>query len=450
MLALRLKLSVLFLLLAGKLPALAGEAPDRAVDWKWLIEDETEVRLPLSLEHVEWKTDLEAAFELARRLDRPVFVTLRCLPCKQCADFDRDVLEGGPRLAPYLRQFVTVRLTRADDLDPRIFPFEGYQDLDVSWWGYLFTPQKELLSIFGGKDHISDSSRISVGALIRTLQSVLEHYHHPRREEFGWKGWTSPASAAVRRSPRDLPGHASWKEKFGHHHPPGCLHCHQVADILRQPALDAGTFDKERDLDMWPLPENVGIVVDRDEGLLVKEVRMGSPAEKAGLLAGDRLEAAGGVRLFSQADFRGVLHRGPRKSGEIEVWWSRDGKARSGTLRLKDGWRFTILDWRMSVSQGNIGVGPGFFPIQGPRRGDRLTSKPYFGPKRRGPSYEAGLRPHHLILKVNGERPPGPGRSFLVWFRKRFDDGDRITLEIEDGGQKREITYVVKRPTRPE
>ena len=49
---------------------------------------------------VTWRTNLAQAMTEAREQNRPLFVTFRCLPCKQCADFDKAVLEGGPDLDP--------------------------------------------------------------------------------------------------------------------------------------------------------------------------------------------------------------------------------------------------------------------------------------------------------------------------------------------------------------
>ena len=85
------------------------------------------------LDKVIWRPDLKAAMAEARAQNRPVFVTLRCLPCKQCSAFDKDVLEGGPHLDPLLKQFVTVRLTSAKDVDLQLLPMEGFQDFDLSW-----------------------------------------------------------------------------------------------------------------------------------------------------------------------------------------------------------------------------------------------------------------------------------------------------------------------------
>ena len=51
---------------------------------------------------------------------------MRCLPCKQGDEFEKDVLQGGPDLYPLLRQFATVRLTDAHAIDLRRFPVEGF------------------------------------------------------------------------------------------------------------------------------------------------------------------------------------------------------------------------------------------------------------------------------------------------------------------------------------
>src|SRR5687768_13436308 len=39
--------------------------------------------------------DLPAALAEARRTNRPIFVTFRCVPCKACAGFDAEVAKGS-------------------------------------------------------------------------------------------------------------------------------------------------------------------------------------------------------------------------------------------------------------------------------------------------------------------------------------------------------------------
>src|SRR6185503_6285875 len=116
----------------------------------------------------------------AKESNRPLFVTMRCLPCKQYSAFDKEVLEGGPQLNPLLARFVTVRLTNAANIDVRMFPVEGFQDLDLSWWGYFLSPEGKLYGVYGGRDHISDATRISSAGLSTALWRVLNHHYDPR------------------------------------------------------------------------------------------------------------------------------------------------------------------------------------------------------------------------------------------------------------------------------
>jgi hypothetical protein len=406
-------------------------------------------QVPAPLEKGVWRADLSQAMQDARRENRPVFVTMRCLPCKQCSAFDKDVLEGGRDLDPLLRQFVTVRLTSARDIDLRLLPVQGFQDLDLSWWGYFFSPEGRIYGIFGGRDEISDETRISKPALIATLKRVLAHHYDPRRAAWDIDGPAPQLSGAL-ITPMQLPGYPSWSKdrRFDKQSAEaGCIHCHQVAEVLRQPAIDAHTFDKQHDLDMWPLPENVGIKLDRDDGLKVTQVIPQSPAARAGLTPGDELAAAGERKLFSQTDFRGILHRGPRGAGTIAVRWLRDGKPISGTLGLPDRWRQTVLDWRMSVSQGNIGAEPCFWPLSASAADRRKLGVPEgkllvraYAPF--GTAKVAGVTDQMWITAIDGEHPDAAGRALLVWFRLCHEPGDPVTLAILDGtGRQREIHY---------
>ena len=71
-----------------------------------------------------------------------------------------------------------------------------------------------------------------------------------------------------------------------------------------------------------------------------------------------------------------------------------------------------------------------------------MAIRPWFGPNPGGPAWKAGLRGGHIIVAVGGESPNLHGRAFLVWFRKRYDTGDTVTLRVVGGdGSKREVTY---------
>src|SRR5947207_6275800 len=157
-------------------------------DFDQILGPPAKVQLPPPMEAVRWRGDLGNAFEQARREGRPLFVTMRCLPCKQCSAFDKGVLEGGPQLDPLLRQFVTVRLTDAQDVDLRLLTMADFQDLDLSWWGWFLSPEGKVYGVFGGRDEVSDETRISVPALANTLRRVLAHHYDPRRANWDLDG----------------------------------------------------------------------------------------------------------------------------------------------------------------------------------------------------------------------------------------------------------------------
>ncbi|HEV8608252.1 MAG TPA: thioredoxin family protein [Tepidisphaeraceae bacterium] len=420
-----------------------------APNWKEIVGP-AQAKLPEPLAKIIWRTDLQKALAEAKEQNRPLLISLRCLPCKQCSAFDKDVMEGGPLLSPLLSQFITVRLTDAKAIDLRFLPVHGYQDLDISWWGYFLSPEGKLYAIFGGKDHVSDATRISPEALAVTMKRVLAHHYDSRREKWDIDG-PAPDLSGEPRSTTTLPGYQAWFSRGGAEtKKQECIHCHQVSEIIRQPAIDAGTFDKFRDTQIWPLPENVGIVLDRDDGLLVKSVQANSAGANAGIRAGDSLAVAGERRLFGQADFRGILHRGPQETGTIPVMWLRDGKLMSGELQVSEGWRKTILDWRMSISQGNIGHGPGFFPLAMSKAerqrfniaDDAMGVKPFI--YKGSMATAAGLKANHMITAVNGQSPNVVGRSFEWWFRSHFNPGENVTLTVQEApGKTREITYVI-------
>src|SRR5687768_11683794 len=189
-------------LLLVLLAALASR-PAEDPPWREVLGP-SRAQWPEGQAEIVWRADFAAALREARASNRPLFVTLRCLPCKQCQSFDQAVLEGGPELDPLLAQFVTVRLTSVSDLDLRVFPVEGWQDLDLSWWGYFLSPRAERYGVFGGRDEQSDASRISVQALANALRRVLDHHYDPRRVSWNVDG-PQPKLDGAAPTPAQLP-----------------------------------------------------------------------------------------------------------------------------------------------------------------------------------------------------------------------------------------------------
>ena len=130
--------------------------------------------------------------------------------------------------------------------------------------------------------------------------------------------------------------------------------------------------------------------------------------------------------------------------------WIRGGKTMSGDLKVSDGWRKTILDWRMSLSQGNISHGPAFFPLAMSKTerqrfniaDNAMGVKPFI--YKGSVATQAGLKGNHMIVAVNGQSPNVVGRSFEWWFRSNFNPGDEIVLSVQEKpGEKREIKFIL-------
>lgn len=438
--------------LALALGALSNYAEDKpaAPNWAEILKP-AKPALPAPRDKVDWIEDFDAGLALAKKEGRPLFVTLRCLPCKQCADFDKDVLDGGPELSPLLQQFITVRVTSMRNVDQRILPFADYQDCDLSWWGYFLSDLGALYGVYGGKDEVSDTTRISEKGLIDALNKVLAHHYDKRRAQWNIDG-PLPALKGKPQTPKQLPGWESWARHGAKEVNDGeCLHCHQVNEIMRQPFFDKRKFDKLKDFWVWPFPENVGLTLDRDAGTRVAKVQPGSAAEKAGLKVGDEIGAANGKRTFTQTDFRGVLHRAGAGDAKVELVWLSGGEVKTGTLELKGDWRKTDLGWRKSVAEADIGANVGMpWPLacndnERKQRGIKkgvMCIKPYFPKGPTGAAGDAGLRGSDFVIAVNGENPDVSGRALLVWFRQKFEPGDEIKLTvIDDKGKKREVKY---------
>lgn len=428
-----------------------AETPQAEVLWRAILGSRP-AAIPADPDptgEVRWRDNFDLALAEAKGAGKPLLVTWRCLPCKQCAEFDKEILEGSRSLDPLMRRFVTVRLTDASLLDERFFPYRTHQDLDLSWWAYLLSPDGDLYAVFGGKDHVSENTRISEAAFENTLRRVLAHHYDPQRVRWD-VDYPMGASSLVEHGPRDSAGYALLRAKRPELEKPhdeygSCLHCHQVGDMLTMEALDDGSFTVEAFMGRWPLPENVGLLLDRDDGLLVKAVQRGSPAAKAGIKVGDRLGMAGGTRLFGQADFRGVLHRAAEGADAIEMAWQRGDDVLFGTVEVSAGWREGNNAWRKTVYDGVYGPGMGFFPLNGPKagKGEGLSIKPWMGPNpAERPVYATGLRPDMEIVAIDDMDQDLPTRDLITWFRLNHQPGDEVRYRVRDG-----MTYRFTLPT---
>ena len=100
----------------------------------------------------------------------------------------------------------------------------------------------------------------------------------------------------------------------------------------------------------YPLPENIGLEVDPVSGTTITRVLAGSPAERAGIEAGEEIDVINGQAIHSLADIQFALHFLPEKA-VAQITTNRAGSHRrkSRSLQLEPGWRAGNMAWRASM-----------------------------------------------------------------------------------------------------
>jgi len=295
-------------------------------------------------------------------------------------------------------------------------------DYDLTWMGFFLNAHEKVYGRYGTRAAESAEGRMSLTGLRYAMQSALAAH----RRDPDARPSSPPRRRTVEqfRSLARLPSGA-------------CVHCHQVYDLRREDRQADGTWRLD-DVWVYPQPENVGLTLDVDRGDHIKAVAEDLPAARAGLRTGDVLTRFNGLPIASIADVQYALHRAPA-SGQVPVVWSRDGKRRTASLELKEGWRKTDLSWRWSLR----GLDPSPC-VRGPdldaddRKHLGLSAKRLA--LRQGPfvhpvAEQAGVRQNDVIVGVNDRPLEMTARQFQAHVRLNYKVGERITLNVLRDGK---------------
>ena len=128
------------------------------------------------------------------------------------------------------------------------------------------------------------------------------------------------------------------------------------------------------------LAQGAEVPAYHDEPPVIGTVKPGSPAQKAGLLRGDRILTVAGDKVDTWDKFD--LQIGTRPSRDVALTLQRDGNTQSATVRPDAQGKYEI---------GDIGVLPDATPIVASLIKGDVAEK-------------AGLKPGDVVVAVNGER----------------------------------------------
>ena len=322
-----------------------------------------------------------------------------------------------------------LRLVNARGANLNVFDF----DYDLTWAAFFMNADEKIYGRFGGRDAASPDTYLTLAGLKHAMREALAAHRKEPKEK-------PKQDAKPVRTVEEYPAAKRLK-------PNACIHCHQVYDFSREEMKSAAKWTQE-EIWVYPLPENVGLTLDAEQGNKVKAVAEKSPAAKAGLKPGDVVKSLNELPVASFADVQYALHRAPAK-GQVVVSWQRDGKTMTAELALVEGWRKTDISWRASMwglEPSPCVHGKDLTPEEKKTLGISEKALAFrqgnFVP---APSREAGIKQDDIILGIDNKQLEMTMLQFNVYVRLNYKVGDRITFHVLRNGKRLEIPMTLPR-----
>jgi hypothetical protein len=316
-----------------------------------------------------------------------------------------------------------LRITNMRGVNLNVFDF----DYDLTWAGFFLNGHEKIYGRYGGRTAASADAYLTLGGLKHAMRAALEAHRAEPKE----KPSREPQAA---RTVDEYP--AAKRFDAG-----ACIHCHQVYDFRRDALKAAGKWQLD-EVWVYPMPENLGLTLDRERGDRVQSVKEGTHAASAGLRAGDVLKRVNGRGVASFADVQYALH-GTEEIGKVSFIWQRGDQKMSADIAPPAGWRVTDICWRASmwalepspyvhgrdlsprekVELGLLEKGLAF------RQADYVP----------GPAKRAGIKQDDIIVGVDGKQLELTMLQFNVYVRINFKVGDRITFNVLRDGKRVDV-----------
>lgn len=387
--------------------------------------------------------DIPQAISEARRQNKPLFVTFRCVPCKDCAAFDADVANGNDLVRELAKKkFISVRQVEMKGVDLSQFQF----DHDLNWAAMFINADGVVYGRYGTQSAEGSDAFNSIDGLLNTMNRVLElHAKYPgnKPELDAKRGELRPVINALELPGLRNPAKYSQQTTRGN-----CIHCHNIHDAEHQHALDTGTYSPEM-LYKYPLPELLGLKIDRTSGIQIDSVLAMSTAEKAGIASGEDVVRMNGQRITSIADMQWVLHHLPNSDAHVEIETSVSGKHE---LLLPAGWKKHDFSWR-----GSMWNAPPRLQVWAPELSAEARTKlglpetdsalevRWINKEGAGGKQAAsdGLREGDVIVAVAGKPFHFNTRQFNAHLKLNYQVGDTLPLTVLRDGKRSDLKLLL-------
>lgn len=326
-------------------------------------------------------------------------------------------------------------------------------DYDQTWAVMFFRHDGTVLARYGARGDRDGMKYNSLEGLTTTMRTVLDvdqHWDSTQRTEYIAKAGPPSRHRVAEAIPSQTIANIVARGKQGKE---SCIHCHNIYDALRDESIRSGTYNPSKRF-KYPFPGNVGLQVDDVSGTRITSVERSSPAQRAGLKAGQEILRLNGQRIHSLADIQFVLHHTPEQAElPVDVREGSSGEVTSVVLSLRPGWRRGDISWRASMY--GMPPKPGLW-IQAANAeeksklkipGDKLALKVrgVFGQDVR----RAGLKKGDVITQFGEESAHHTEGQFHAQLRLHYYTRDvKLPLKLIRDGKVMELT--VRFPNRAE
>lgn len=227
---------------------------------------------------------------------------------------------------------------------------------------------------------------------------------------------------------------ANMRRRKGRTDSKSCIHCHMIHEAEVELAARKAGYDPLRFTERYPPPENVGLHLDVDDGLLVTSVDAESAAARAGISAGDRITHMAGQPLTSIADVQWVL-QGTPATARVPVVLGRGGEAVDATLVLSGDWKRSSVAWRTSMFLMPPAPGLHVVLVEGRKKLALRVGGVY------KPAVRKSLKKGDLIVRVDGKNDPMTAREFHEYLRlNHYEKGSKLELQVRRKGKLTPVT----------
>ncbi len=342
-------------------------------------------------------------------------------------------LESG--LGDLAKEFVCVRVIQMRGIDTSVFQF----DYDLTWCGIFLNADLTIYGRYGSRNAGRDKSDqlMSVDGLKAAMTRALAVHKGYPANKAALRAKTGKPYA--QKFPETMPAIA---DQFKQDElPKKCIHCHHVWRGIRRTMMNAKQALPDTLIYLYPLPDSWGMQMEIADGTKVRQVVKDSIADKAGVEAGDEIEALNGTPIVSLADIQFFLQNcGDNENVKIDVL--RGAGKKTMTANLCGDWRrSTDFTWRDSAYDLRIGFQSDVLTaderkLAGLKDGG-LKIKPMYP---QSPAKKAGFQDGDILTSVGGQAVPATEREFLALLRQKFLVGQKLKFAILRGGKKAEIS----------